>query len=246
MARIIYGSIITDIAGSIGGITYQKNGSGTIARLKPRKTKTNTQKQRDQQPRLKQVQKEWNELSLVNKILWNDFANLNNKIGLDGAEKVLTGYQWFLTINQNRLLFKDSILNVPPTYEIVNPTDSIIFTFADDILRFAFSPTMTSEIKKLVAYVSFVENSASKFDFNKTRMLFAQTAAFTGSARLNTLGGLEHWSDYYNQPFPPNMNNKSFYLVGYCRFIGVNSGISSLAYTTIAKFVWDGVKYVIE
>lgn len=246
MARIIYGSIITDIKGSIGGITFQKNGSGTIARLKPRKTKTNTQKQRDQQPRLKEVQRNWNELSLTNKILWNDFASVNKKIGLDGNEKVLTGYQWFITINENRLLFEDSILEVPPIYEIVNPIDSINFQIAAGSLYLFFNIGDIPGFTKVLWNVSFIENSISKFDFNKTRLIKAAHVQDSEGLMVNIINNGGFWSDYFKSVFPPNLGNKSFYLSGYCRFIGINSGISSLAYTTISKFVWDGTKYVIE
>jgi hypothetical protein len=246
MARIIYGSIITDIKGSIGGLTFQKNGSGTIARLKPRKNKTNTQKQRDQQPRLKQVQKEWNELTLVNKILWNDFAAVNNKIGLDGQEKKLTGYQWFLSINENRLLFEDSILLVPPVYEIVNPITGVHYVYdnVDDLKLIVNSGSISG--RKLCVYTSFVVNSVSKFDFNKCRNLYCRSNPFSTAIQINTLPSFPAWNVYYNQTFPPNLGNKAFYLLAYIRVIGANSGISSLAYTAIAHFVWDGAKYVIE
>ena len=246
MARIIYGSIITDIKGSIGGITYQENGSGQIARLKPRKSKTNTQKQRDQQPRLKRIQKAWNELSLTNKILWNDFASVNNKIGLDGNAKVLTGYQWFVTINQNRLLFEDSILSAPPVYEIVNPIDRVELRFVGDILSvFAFPITTDVNFKWLV-YTSFIINSASKFDFNKCRLIRKVNDAFGEFRFIANQAGTDFWNQYYNSIFPPELGNKNFYMTTYLRAISKNSGISSLAYTTISRFVWDGSKYVIE
>jgi len=246
MARIIYGPIITDIKGSIGGMTFQKNGSGTIARLKPRKTKTNTQKQRDQQPRLKEVQAAWNTLTLVNKILWNDFAAINKKIGLDGQEKTLTGYQWFLTINENRLLFDDSILSVPPAYEIVNPINNINLSFEGGYLNINFNTTLNGTLYYVGEYSSFVVNSISKFDFNKNRLVgkIDQSYNYAAINLNNPANG--NWSTYFNSDFPPALGNKPFYLTVYIRIIKRSSGISSLAYATISKFVWDGAKYVIE
>lgn len=246
MARIIYGSIITDIKGSIGGITFQKNGSGTIARLKPRQTKTNTQKQRDQQPRLKEIQREWNELSLANKILWNDFASVNDKIGLDGQPKKLTGYQWFLTINENRLLFEDSILESPPVYEIVNPINSLGKSYFAGILSVYSTPASISGNYKWLLYASFVLNSASKFDFNPNRLVRILNVDDITNRTIATPVGANYWNGYFNSNFPPNVNNKPFYIFLYVRAISKVSGISSMAYTTIAKFVWDGSKYVIE
>lgn len=246
MARVIYGSIITDIKGSIGGITFQKNGSGQIARLKPRKIKTNTQAQRNQQPRLKEVQREWNKLSLANKILWNDFASVNDKIGLDGQAKKLTGYQWFLTINENRLLFEDSILSTPPTYEIVNPIDSITLQWDQINLDIVTNVSLGGVENRVLVYCSFIENSASKVGLNKTRLVRLGTAAFSNKVRVNGISPANYWEEYYNSSFPPSLANKPFYLIAYIKIIGLTSGISSLAYTTIAKFVWDGSKYIIE
>lgn len=246
MARVIYGSIITDIKGSIGGITYQKNGSGTIARLKPRKHKTNTQRQRDQQPRLKEVQRLWNELDLGSKIQWNDFADLHDKIGLDGTSKKLTGYQWFMTINQNRLLFDDSFLEEPPTFEVVNPITGGFLDFTSGTLRFFYNDNLGGLDSKVIVYGSFVLNSASVFDFNKNRLLSKfKGASFTGQ-NMVVSENIGHWNNYYNSSFPPSLGNKSFYLTAYVKFIGVSSGISSLGYTTIAKFNWNGSEYEIE
>ncbi len=246
MARIIYGSIITNIKGSIGGITFQKNGSGTIARLKPRKNQTNTQKQRDQQPRLKQLQREWNLLSLTNKILWNDFAAINKKIGLDGQEKKLTGYQWFLSINENLILINEDIKKAPPVYEIVNPINSAPLYWNQEVLFLSYNSSVDTSLYQSIGYCSFVLNSVSKFDFNKTRLLnknstLPQDLVFQ---RINLSDN--YWNSYYKSVFPPSLGNNDFYIVSYIRFISRSTGISSLAYTDIAKFVWDGVKYVIE
>lgn len=246
MARIIYGPIITDIKGSIGGITFQKNGAGTIARLKPRKVKTNTQKQRDQQPRLKQVQREWNLLSLVNKILWNDFAAINNKIGLDGQEKTLTGYQWFLSINENLLLINQDILESPPVYEIVNPTNELLVIYNGVDLNLNQNPISNDPGFNWIIYSSFIINSASKFNFNVCRLIRVIEEQWAGSRTIAVPLGDASWNNYYNSDFPPNLGNKPFYLTTYIRAISKASGISSLAYTAISKFVWDGAKYVIE
>lgn len=246
MARIIYGPIITDIKGSIGGITFQKNGAGTIARLKPRKVKTNTQKQRDQQPRLKEVQRNWNELTLVNKILWNDFASVNNKIGLDGQEKKLTGYQWFLTINENLKLIDVNIIETPPVYEIINPINNIILDWNQSDLRMIINPSNSSVDISWIIYSSFIINSVSKFDFNKCRFMRTVIGGYSSIKAFANDIGTRSWNSYYNSVFPPSLGNKDFYIVAYLRAISTTSGISSLAYTTISKFVWDGVKYVIE
>jgi len=246
MARIIYGSIITDIKGSIGGITFQKNGSGTIARLKPRKNQTNTQKQRDQQPRLKEVQREWNLLSLVNKILWNDFASINNKIGLDGQEKKLTGYQWFLTINENLILINESIIEVPPVYEVINPIANVNILYDQRFLYLHTNINVDNSLYMGIIYSSFILNSVSKFDFNKNRLIGISDSHPRDYVINDNQTSENKWEQYYKSSFPPNLGNNSFYLIAYLRLISKNTGISSLAYTAISKFIWDGSKYVIE
>lgn len=246
MAKVIYSPIVTELNGSIGGMTFQNNGSGSIARLKPKKAKTNTQNQRNQQPRLKEIQSQWQQLSLENKQLWNEFASINKKIGLNGQEKTLTGYQWFLTINQNRALFNDDYLLVPPEYEVVNPINNVNFNFTNDILSFALEPNLNGAQVKCICSCSFILKSISKSNINLGRNIRLFNGSIFNAIWLNNKAIEPFWEDYYNIEFPPNLNNESFYLVGYMRFIGINSGISSLAYTAIARFVWNGSEYVIE
>lgn len=246
MAKIIYGAAITEMKGSIGGITFQKNGSGTIARLKPRKPKTNTIKQREQQPRLKEIQSEWQKLSLEHRLNWNTFADNYNKIGLNGQSKKLTGYQWFLTINENRTLVNQPILLNPPAYQIVNPIADVYILWNGTTLGVEFDPAINGNLYATMIYFSFVLKSVSKFNFNDCRLI--RTYTNNGNySDLNIQGsGSNYWSDYFNSSFPPHLGNQSFYLMMCVRLISKTSGISSLGYTRIVRFIWNGTNYVLE
>lgn len=121
MARITYGPLVTKIQGSIGGVTFQTNRSGAIARLRPSNPKAKTAKQSNAMSLFSQTASNWQPLTLAQKILWNDFAAANPKINTFGELKTLTGYSMFLSLNYWRIVKALPILTVPPAYVVPAP-----------------------------------------------------------------------------------------------------------------------------
>jgi hypothetical protein len=103
MARVTYGALITELAGSIGGITFQKNSSGNIARAKPNIPMIASQSQADQQYKLNSLIAIWQTLTLVQQTSWNDMAAAHDHIDNFGVTKTLNGFQWFMSCNLNIL-----------------------------------------------------------------------------------------------------------------------------------------------
>ena len=89
MARVTYGPLITELAGSIGGVTFQKNSSGNVARLKSKKPLNPTLAQANQQTLLSQLVAYWSTLSQVNKDTWNDLAAAHDHVTPWGETKTL-------------------------------------------------------------------------------------------------------------------------------------------------------------
>ena len=116
MARVQYGGIITDIAGSIGGITFQSNAAAKIARLKSTRRKQNTPKQNT---RLNDFQLNipgWAALDQNEKDAWTTFALAHNKTNKWGEVKSLTGFNWFMSINNYLNIVGETPLSAPPVW----------------------------------------------------------------------------------------------------------------------------------
>jgi len=73
MARITYG-LITDIRGSIGGLTFQKNASGAIVRLKSTRVINPSNLLANQQRLLASIVALWFTLTNDQKNAWNALA----------------------------------------------------------------------------------------------------------------------------------------------------------------------------
>lgn len=116
MARALYGDIITDIKGSIGGMTFQSNVSGKIIRLKPFRKKGNTQKQMTKHQLFLKRLHEWHLLSLSDQLLWNTFAAHHTFTDPVGDLETLTGLGWYISINCNLELISQPITPTPPAW----------------------------------------------------------------------------------------------------------------------------------
>jgi len=95
MARIIYGPLVTEIMGSIQGVTFQKNSSGSIIRSKPTLAHSSTIRQQESHMRHINALHSWQGLSNEQKDLWNTYASTYTKINKFGQTKKLTGQNWY-------------------------------------------------------------------------------------------------------------------------------------------------------
>jgi photosystem II stability/assembly factor-like uncharacterized protein len=116
MARVLYSAEINELKGSIGGTTFQRNKSGTIAKLKSSLVFNPTSKQLSSQGVFNFFVGSWQNLSLADKNLWNDFAAANQKFNYWNLSKELSGFNWYLSLNVNRYLTGQAVLTSPPVY----------------------------------------------------------------------------------------------------------------------------------
>jgi hypothetical protein len=147
MARVTYGSIITDIKGSIGGITFQHNANAKIARLRFTKAKKNTQKQITKITEFQTVLSLWQTLDGTEKAAWNAFAATYTKEDKWGNVKTLSGFQYFNSINNYLLLISESMITAPPTWStpLVVQDYTAVAIFNDFSINWSPSFAHTSE-----------------------------------------------------------------------------------------------------
>lgn len=119
MARVQYGALITELAGSIGGITFQRNSSGNIARLKPNMPVNSSADQQTQQFIISSLIPAWTALSAANKTGWENFAAAHDHVNDWGDIKTLNGFQWFMSCNINLLLNSQAIISAAPAWTAV-------------------------------------------------------------------------------------------------------------------------------
>jgi len=99
MAIVEFGAIVTDLVGSIEGWTFQRTRAGAIVRKKPRQKRVATSGQTLQQSAFVSLVQGFQALAPGDKLTWDAFALSNSKENTFGQEKILTGQNWYTTVN---------------------------------------------------------------------------------------------------------------------------------------------------
>ena len=131
MARVTYGPLVTELAGSIGGVTFQKNSSGNVARLRSKKPLNPSQSQSDQQVTLSMLVSLWPSLSQANKDTWDALAAAHDHITPWGETKTLNGYQWFMACNLNNISCGFPVLSTAPAFASITPPNTFTLSSTD-------------------------------------------------------------------------------------------------------------------
>jgi len=145
MARVTYGDTITEFAGSIGGVTFLRNASGTIAKLRSKPPVNPSPDQSTYQTNLAKLVAYWPTLSQENKDSWDALAAAHKHTTPWGVEKTLSGYQWFLSVNLYRFLLGYAIRPAPAAWHVYAPPDSFTLVATPTYLRVEWDPSYDPE-----------------------------------------------------------------------------------------------------
>jgi len=140
MARVTYGGGVTEFAGSIGGVTFLRNASGPIAKLRSRPPVNPSPDQSLYNTRMAMLVAYWPTLSQANKDSWDALAAAHNHTTSWGESKTLSGYQWFLSCNLMRLIRESTPIATAPTWTVYDPPPSFTIETSDTYIRAAWSP----------------------------------------------------------------------------------------------------------
>ncbi len=205
MARVLYGALITELRGSIGGFTFQPNSSGNIVRTRPTGRKASTRKQTIAQALHASFLSLWLNLSLADRILWNDFAALHTKINAFGEVKTLTGMNWFESIGQNRLKMGLSVLDQPPVFALPVGVPAFTVTLDPVTLEITFTPNFTPVGTDLIIWTTQPVSRVT----TSLREAFRLTKIVTGD-NYGTIDLKADWIATHSIPWPPTANTSCF------------------------------------
>jgi hypothetical protein len=96
MARIKYGSLITDISGSIGGTTFQRSGSGSIIRNKPIPIRSKTASQMKIRSYMMEAHNKWLTLTDERRLQWNRFPAFSGIKNKNDKNTYMSGHALFI------------------------------------------------------------------------------------------------------------------------------------------------------
>lgn len=110
MARIKLGPLITDISGSIGMATIQRNRFGHTLRLKPLPKKSETPAQYIVRRHMITIQAAWQNLTDAERLQWDRFLNFSGQTIRKDKSVLLSGHKLYIKYQLFRLLTGEELL----------------------------------------------------------------------------------------------------------------------------------------
>lgn len=205
MARIKYSGLVTEINGSSGGTTFQRNLYGSTIKNKPLMRRPNTSYQNNQKTIMSVVANSWRLLSDVERGSYINYASVNPTPTRLNPNAYLNGYNLFLKYNALRLLAGLSVLNESGNeVQAVTLDDYRLVRDGIEDLLIAESGSIDSDMISL-AFVSPVIPAYTLARYTKTRFINAGTEIVT-----NVLNRLD--IDYQARYGVPLVLNSFYYV----------------------------------
>lgn len=195
MAKVYYGSQITDIVGSIGGLTFQSNNSGSIVRLRPSVSKAVTEAQQAKNIIFAEASNAWNALSESQRNLWIAFGAAHQKVDYYGSTKTLSGRNWFMGLYMNALSIGGTPLVSPPTWAVPNPVSSVNYTLfrsSQQSFNIVFNAVNYLSGYTLLLFASALTSETSVS--NRSNIFWLHNYVNITSS---TLEFYQYWEDYW-------------------------------------------------
>ena len=229
MARVTFSGIVSDVKGSIGGITFQNNSSGAIVRGRPRTRKAQSQKQQLSQAEHIEKLRTFQLLSLGSKTLWNEYAQVWTKVNSFGQVKRLTGQNWYESVNHNLELAGNPIVDIPPSHILPPAVGSYVFSMTATQMLINFNASFTPANSILLIRASSFFSLTGKVKLNSLRLIKVLDTAPYSLIDITTL-----WEDYFGVSYPPAANFNNFSVSIMLQTVEKTSGLASAGLNYIA------------
>lgn len=112
MARVKFSPIVTDIAGSVGGVTFQRNKFGNTMREKPLPLNPATSAQYNVRQKMITIQQAWQDLTDAQRLQWKRFLDYSGQSINRNRSIKLSGHALYIKYQMYRLLTGMSLLTV--------------------------------------------------------------------------------------------------------------------------------------
>lgn len=172
MAKLRYGTVVTDARGSVEGTTFSSGRFGAFARARRTPRVQQTSFSTEIRAGLETLSKRWSStLTQVQRNAWTALAAANPITDVFGNAHALTGHQIYIRANQ--LLIRAGLPTIdtaPPDQAITGITSSSIVATSPATLTVTFSPTPLAAGHRL--YLSATPNLSPGKTPDKSAMRF--------------------------------------------------------------------------
>ncbi len=236
MAIITLGTIVSDIRGSIGGVTFSRNAAGIIAKSKVVSKKNVTAKQALALQNNNAANVAWQSLTLSQKLNWSSYASAHTKTDRYGVLKTLTGYNWFTSIYNASIYTSGTWSVTPPAYGLPAsiPGFTLNVNSADIIVNFL--EPIDTDLLDVFIYTTAPINKAASLNRGLLRLTNKYDVDYESSFSIKEGWELAHGLQLSN--FTPADN---FYINAQIVGISKSSFITGTGVQGTSSFIGAGI-----
>jgi hypothetical protein len=182
-------------------------------------------------PTLLTRKSEWNFLSSANKTLWNAYAVSYSKDNYYAETKILNGFNWYVSINNNLVRCGSAITATPParTLPLAVPVMSLIVD-GNGVYFVPAAPYALGNNALIIFTTPQVSNM-----FLKQRSKFRYTT-IQASGTVSGSSLTAAWQTVHNTTYPLYTSEMSFNIIAMFIHIEKTSGLA-----TVGTFAIDGI-----
>lgn len=180
MAKIMFGTAVSDARGKLAGIVYSKNAAGAYVRVKVSPTQSLTTRRGLVRERVTNLTKYWSgNLTADQVAAWNAFAKNNPVSDVFGRSQTLSGIQTFVRLNANILNVGGAQIDDPPANLAIEgiTTLTVTATAGTPALSIAFGPSPLPADHRLNVFATQQLPSGRTYTKSFLRWLTASSAA---------------------------------------------------------------------
>jgi len=144
MAKVKLGATLADARNAAGGIVYSKNQFGAYVRQKVSPVQPRGVYQQLARAQTQHLATYWaNTLTALQRAAWIALAEANPVIDVFGDSQILTGLQYFVRVNRNRMKAELVQIDDAPADQVVSAPLTLTLTadVSDNKIGIAFTPT---------------------------------------------------------------------------------------------------------
>lgn len=184
MSKLTPSALVSELKGKCGDLVFQRNRGGAIVRALPNPVQPDTPKQLINRQIMRDAVSQWQNLPEIERVKWNEFAELTNAKSISADARQLSGYNLFISRALAMLQYIPGLLPYPVVAG-VTPSGSVT---VDTLTSSQF--IITSTCKNLGDYgqvnlFASPEVSPGKMALSSVRFVFIRSLVEPGPVQFS-------------------------------------------------------------
>jgi hypothetical protein len=171
MAIVKYGALVTELRGSIGGTTFQRNKYGYSAKNKSLPGNVESTPRSNVKQAIRRISQHWATLSEANRNLWISFATTYPQPVKNNPSANMSGFAVFLKFNFFWYLRAGYIVNTPSFTLSSLPSFTVAIVKSSSFLNFVPTVSATDLLTVFIVSVSNPVKESVNFAKNRVRYM---------------------------------------------------------------------------